>query len=445
MAAIQNDRDVLLQAASVRVVPVTNPELDAVIAATKGVKLSAPSTVFSVPAAGAPGVTTPTSIVIEAKLTLITGSVMWDVYAGSATLSASGNTCTLIPSLVTSPSVTVRARVVFEGVTYTDYWTVAMVKDGAAGEMLGLTVHSNADTFTRSGAGTVPTAISLTAQMLGGLTGTVSWSVVAGNATLSPSGATCSVNGPSVTGYSVTVMAQVVKSGITYQARYTLSKLGALSAADTVSLTTQVTGQLANGNVSGLGALALLNTVSLNTQTTGALNLATQTSSRIDANTQVTNLGNLAFANAIAANQIGAGQLAAGVIYAGTVNATQVNAGSFSGKTFTGGAFHGASFNTASSGSRFEITAAGSVNAYNDSNNFTYRLATNGTLSLFNESGTPTLVLAGTEKANIRFAGTLSNLAGNKTAGLLVRHPTLNLCYCDGTDWYKISGTLIAL
>jgi len=95
-----------------------------------------------------------------------------------------------------------------------------------------------------------------------------------------------------------------------------------------------VTGQLANGNVSGLGALALLNVVNLNTQTVGALNGATQ----------VTNLGTLAYANAIAANQIGAGTLAAGVVYAGTINADQVNAGSFSGKTFTGGQFSGGSY-----------------------------------------------------------------------------------------------------
>ena len=435
MAAIQNDRDVLLQAASVRVVPVTNPELDAVVAATKGVKLSAPSTVFSVPAAGAPGVTTPASIVIEAKLTLITGGVMWDVYAGSATLSASGNTCTLIPSLVTSPSVTVRARVVFEGITYTDYWTVAMVKDGAAGEMLGLTVYSNADTFARSGAGTVPTAITLTAQMLGGLTGTVSWSVVAGSATLSPSGATCSVNGPSVTGYSVTVMAQVVKSGITYQARYTLSKLGALSAADAVSLTTQVTGQLANGNVSGLGALALLNTVNLNTQTVGALNLATQTSGKIDANTQVNNLGNLAFANALAANQIGAGQLAAGVIYAGTVNATQVSAGSFSGREFTGGTFTGALFRTAASGPRFEIRDLGVIEGFDSSGASTFMLTRSGTLALYGESlGPAPLLINPKGKCHMRLAGK-SSFPSSSSAGDVLMHTTHGLCIYTGSVW----------
>ena len=67
----------------------------------------------------------------------------------------------------------------------------------------------------------------------------------------------------------------------------------------------QVAGQLAMGSVTGYGALALLNKVSLNTDVVGALNGATQ----------VTNLGTLAYASAIAAEQIGAGQLAAGVAH----------------------------------------------------------------------------------------------------------------------------------
>jgi hypothetical protein len=100
-----------------------------------------------------------------------------------------------------------------------------------------------------------------------------------------------------------------------------ISGLGALATASTVNLASQVAGQLASGNVNGLGALALLNTVNLSTQVTGALN----------GQTQVTNLGTLAYANAIAANQIGAGTLAAGVVYAGAVNASQVNAGILSG------------------------------------------------------------------------------------------------------------------
>src|SRR5690606_22154207 len=118
-------------------------------------------------------------------------------------------------------------------------------------------------------------------------------------------------------------------------------------------------GSLAAGNVSGLGALALLNTVNLNTQTTGALNGLTQ----------VTNLGNLAYANAIAANQIGAGTLAAGVIYAGVINADQVNAGVFTGLTFR----------TATSGARIEISGANNtLTVYNSSGVETVRLSPTG-------------------------------------------------------------------
>lgn len=186
----------------------------------------------------------------------------------------------------------------------------------------GISISASDPFFTRTTAGGVtPTAITLTAT-LKGVTGTVTWTVVAGSATLTPSGNTVSVNGASVTGYSVTVRASVGS----YSATFTIPKYGALSAQDQVNLTNQVTGQLASGNITGLGALALLNTVDLNTQTTGALNGATQ----------VTNLGTLAYANAIAANQIGAGTLAAGVIYAGTINANQINAGVINGSSVSG-------------------------------------------------------------------------------------------------------------
>ena len=181
----------------------------------------------------------------------------------------------------------------------------------------GIRITSTDTAFTKgSGGATTPASISLTAQ-LNGLQGTVTWSIVAGSATLAPSGNTCNIIGSSVSGYSVTVKATLG----TYSAQMTITKMGALSAQDTVNLTSQVTGQLASGNVTGLGALALLNTVNLNTQTVGALN----------GQTQVTNLGTLAYANAIAANQIGAGTLAAGVIYAGTINADKIT-----GNTITG-------------------------------------------------------------------------------------------------------------
>jgi hypothetical protein len=73
-----------------------------------------------------------------------------------------------------------------------------------------------------------------------------------------------------------------------------------LASQATVNLASQITGQLANSNVSGLGALALLGSVALD----GAY-----------------------VTNNLAANRIGAGTIAAGVIYAGDVAASQITSG----------------------------------------------------------------------------------------------------------------------
>lgn len=196
--------------------------------------------------------------------------------------------------------------------------------EAALSQVKGIRLSSSVMSFTRSGATTVPASGTLTAE-LSGISGTVVWSVVSGSATLTPNDNTCGISGASISGYSVTVKATLAG----YSATITLSKLGAMAAQDVVNLTTQVTGQLASGNVTGLGALALLNVVNLNTQTVGALNGATQ----------VTNLGTLAYANALAADQIGAGTLAAGVIYSGWIYANQISAGVIAGSSVSGALF----------------------------------------------------------------------------------------------------------
>ena len=185
------------------------------------------------------------------------------------------------------------------------------------------------------------TSTVLTVVRKNGITGTVTWSIFAGNGTLQGTGDSRTIAGNTITSASVTVKAAIGGK----ESFATINKLGAISTQNTVDLTTQVTGQLANSNVSGLGALALLNTVNLSTQTTGALN----------GQTQVTNLGTLAYANSIAANQIGAGTLAAGVIYAGNINAENITSGSFSGKNFSGGVFTGSVFRTGAAGERAEL------------------------------------------------------------------------------------------
>ncbi len=136
MATIQNDRDVLLQAAAVRVVPVPIdpsriPGLTETIAATKGIKLSAPSNVFQISTGG---VASPSSITVTATLTLVTSVVTWDIFAGTATLTGSGNSRTLAAANMVSNSVTIRARAQEAGgPIYTDYWTIAKTADGANG------------------------------------------------------------------------------------------------------------------------------------------------------------------------------------------------------------------------------------------------------------------------------------------------------------------------
>ena len=357
MSTVVNYRDVLLQSASPRVLPVPIP--DAVLQQLRRLKINASATTFTEDGA----TTTPASITLTAvKEGTLAGVVTWT--ATGATITGSGDNVSVAGTSVDT-TATITASVTQDSKTYTAQINLTKVKVPK-----GLRIESNEMTFIGRSNPTSPATITLTAVRSGGLTGAVSWSVFAGSATITPSGDTCSVTGSTVAGYSVTIKATVG----TYSAQIALTRLGELSAQEKVDLTTMVTGQLASGNVTGLGALALLNTVNLNTQTTGALN----------GQTQVTNLGTLAYANAVAANQIGAGQLAAGVVYAGYVNASQVNAGSFVGKTFTGGEFIGATFRSnGSSTQRLEMDEA--LTLYRSNGTVAAQLTTAG--GRFNNSG----------------------------------------------------------
>lgn len=317
--------------------------------------------------------------------------------------------------------------------------------DGLPQALKSLRIKSSATTFTGTSGATNPATITLTAEKMGGLTGTVVWTVITGNGTLTPSGDECVVTGSSITGYSLTVRARVVSDGNNYDAQITLTKLGKLSEQETVDLTTQVTGKLNSGNVNGLGALALLNTVDLNTQTTGALN----------GQTQVTNLGTLAYANAIAADQIGAGTLAAGVIYAGTINADKINSGDFAGKIFTGGNFTGGVFQTSQS-------QQSAVRIVGDSTGYIRVWAANGT-ETFNASASGVAIngvggagivglSVGSQgpgvsisAANGRFA---LRLAPTSTLpppqqGAIAYHSTHAFIFSEGTGWFKPTFTQV--
>ncbi len=316
-----------------------------------------------------------------------------------------------------------------------------------------LRINSSATTFIGSTT-TNPSTITLTAQKLGGLEGSVTWTVISGTATLTSSGDVATVRGSSVVGSSVSIQARVTIDGVNYEAQTTLSKLGSLASEEQVDLTTQVTGQLASGNVTGLGALALLNKVDLNTQTTGALN----------GQTQVTNLGTLAYANAIAANQIGAGTLAAGVVYAGTIDADKINAGSFSGKTFSGGVFTGSVFRSGAAGERAEIgnSVAGfstsNLTFYGPGGGYSTVISTRGSLfrppsavqpgvtaSVHVEynnihHGLKLVQLSGLTKCPMQFENPTTNLPSPVNGGVFM-HSTHGLCISNGTQWLKTPWT----
>ena len=266
-----------------------------------------------------------------------------------------------------------------------------------------------------------PTSITLTAELKGGLTGEVVWSVVTGALTLSPNGNTCVINNTSMTTASAVIRARVTVGGINYDGKYTLTKLGSLAAQDYVNLQTQVVGQLNSGNITGLGALALLNKVDLNTQTIGALNGATQ----------ITNLGSLAYANAIAADQIGAGTLAAGVVYAGTINADNI----------TSGAITGRKIRTAASGPRVEVltgSQSGHIEVYGPSGPVTtishYGLGVggnslSGALRVQNSVAGPHIVLI-----------PRPGIPSLTEAGGIAYSSLHCFIFCDGVNWCKPAG-----
>ena len=213
---------------------------------------------------------------------------------------------------------------------------------GLAEALKGVRITASATSFFGTSGTTSPATITLTAERVGGVVGPVVWSVISGSGTVSPSGDTCVVTGSTVTGQSITLRARVTDGAINYDAQIVLTKLGTLAGQGAVNLATQITGQLANGNVSGLGALALLGSVSLTNPA------------------QV--VGDLA------ANRIGVGTLAAGVIYAGTVNVDNLVGATIRGKDisganqiFLGGSTETAPFHVFMNGSTAYVGATGYV------------------------------------------------------------------------------------
>lgn len=193
--------------------------------------------------------------------------------------------------------------------------------DGLGAALKRITLSTSASVIY----GTAPSSVTLTATRHNGVTGTMTWAVISGTATLTGSGDSRSIAAATIP-LGTSALIQASCDGVT--AVIGVSRSGVLAGQSQVDLASQITGQLASGNVNGLRALALLDAVSLSNPL------------------QV--LGDLA------AERIGVGTLAAGVAYIGNLNAAQVTAGTFTGR----------SFRTAASGKRAEIMATGAGDHY---------------------------------------------------------------------------------
>jgi hypothetical protein len=129
--------------------------------------------------------------------------------------------------------------------------------------------------------------------------------------------------------------------------------------------TANIINQLTVSKITGLGALATL--------------------SSVNASTQVTNLGGLAFADQIAANQIGAGTLAAGVIYAGTINADNITSGTITGRTVR----------TSSGSTRVEMASDNTLTFYSSGSTKAQIGAGGGNVTCYGSGTIPALYASG--------------------------------------------------
>ena len=119
MATVVNDRDVLLLAASPRLL----------WTGVRGVTVAADATIFKVNS----GVPTPSSINLSATLNGVYGTVVWSVTFGTATLTPSGASCVLSYSNMVSEVVTVKATVTENGIDWSGSITLSKVTNGATG------------------------------------------------------------------------------------------------------------------------------------------------------------------------------------------------------------------------------------------------------------------------------------------------------------------------
>src|SRR5690554_137464 len=112
MAVIQNERDAILQGTTDRynapTIPVDQVEgLPGLIDSVKGVRIEATGSQF----VGTGDGFDPASITMTAHLTGVSGMVQWSVVEGSATLTGTGNSRTVMAESVSGNRVRIRASV----------------------------------------------------------------------------------------------------------------------------------------------------------------------------------------------------------------------------------------------------------------------------------------------------------------------------------------------
>lgn len=139
MAAIENDRDIILQATSPRVVPVKIPidQVEGLSQALKSLRINSSATTFI-----GGTTTTPSTITLTAqKLGGLEGVVVWTVISGSATITPTGDVAVVQGSSVTGSSVSIQARVTVDGTNYDAQITLSKLGSLASEDQVDLTTQ----------------------------------------------------------------------------------------------------------------------------------------------------------------------------------------------------------------------------------------------------------------------------------------------------------------
>ena len=132
MAATINDRDLTLASSGARLLSVDLPS-NISLASARRVEITAPSEMFRIET---DGTAQPSSIVLTAVLTQLSGEVTWSVVTGTAILTTTGvaaNQRLLTAANMTSTFVTIRASLTFNGILHTADFSVAKINNGSSG------------------------------------------------------------------------------------------------------------------------------------------------------------------------------------------------------------------------------------------------------------------------------------------------------------------------